>query len=207
MDHSYGLLHLHQVHTLDADADGQQHHHYPSGLAAYAYPLRLAGRVAMHVSGRSVPSAGQAMVEFALTIVPFLMFVLALFEGGRMIATNYAIANAAREGARAGRYFTVTTNTGILAAVNVTAATFTGQLTTVTDTPNSSCGAGQVCVCRHVLPSASLSTSCDSTGLIKGSVVDVTLNYTFQFIPLMNNNTYFCLLCAATIPMSAYYRV
>jgi Flp pilus assembly protein TadG len=159
------------------------------------------------MSAHTAPRSGQAMVEFALTMVPFLMFILAIFEGGRMIATNYAIANAAREGARAGRYLTVTSNDVALAAANVTASTFTGQLTTVTQAPNSSCGANQVCVCRHILPSASLSASCDTTGLTKGSVVDVTLNYTFQFVPLMNNNTYFCLFCRASLPMSAYYRV
>jgi hypothetical protein len=147
------------------------------------------------------------MVEFALTIVPFLMFVVGIIEGGRMIATNFAISNAAREGARAGRYLTVTNNNIILAATNVTAVTFTGPLTTVTQAPNSSCGANQVCVCRHVLPSAGLSTPCDTTGLQKGSVIDVTLNYTFRFLPMMNNTGFFCLFCRATIPMSAYYRV
>jgi hypothetical protein len=95
----------------------------------------------------------------------------------------------------------------VLAAANTTAAAFTGRLTSVTQAPNSSCGADTVCVCRHVLPSASLSTGCDTTGLQKGSVIDVTLNYTFHFIPGLNTSTYFCLLCRASIPMSAYYRV
>jgi Flp pilus assembly protein TadG len=156
---------------------------------------------------QAAPRAGQAMVEFAFTIIPFLMFVIAIFEGGRMVATNFAISNAAREGARAGRYLSVTNNDVILAATNVTASTFTGQLTTVTVAPNSSCGTNRVCVCRHVLPNATLSAACDTTGLQKGSVVDVTLNHTFQFIPMLNNSAFFCLLCGASIPMSAYYRV
>lgn len=147
------------------------------------------------------------MLEFALTIVPFLMFVVGVIEGGRMVATNFAISNAAREGARAGRYITMTNNNVILAAANVTAVTFTGPLTTVVEATNSSCGTNRVCVCRHVSPTATLSTACDATGLQKGSVVDVTLNHTFRFLPLMNNTGYFCVFCRATIPMSAYYRV
>jgi hypothetical protein len=38
-------------------------------------------------------------------------------------------------------------------------------------------------------------------------VIDVTLNYTFRFLPMLNNTEYYCLLCGGSIPMSAYYRV
>jgi hypothetical protein len=64
-----------------------------------------------------------------------------------------------------------------------------------------------VCVCRHLSATALTSAACDpAADLTNGSVIDVTVNYTFGFIPFMNSDAYFCLLCRATIPLTAYYR-
>jgi Flp pilus assembly protein TadG len=156
---------------------------------------------------RSARQRGQAAVEFALTIIPFLLLVVAILEGGRLAATNFALANAAREGARAGRYLNVTSNDPVRAAANTTVQTFTGPFTSVSSTQNSSCGANTICVCRHALASATTSAACDPpSALTAGSVIDVTVNHTFGFIPFMANSTYNCLLCQATIPLTAYYR-
>jgi Flp pilus assembly protein TadG len=162
---------------------------------------------------RTARQRGQAAVEFALTLIPFLMLIVAILEGSRLAATNFALANSAREGARAGRYLSVTTNDPVLAndlvlaATNVTARTFTGPLSSISTTPSSSCGANTICVCRHAHASALTSAACDpATALTAGSVIDVTVNYTFGFIPFMTNSTYGCLLCQATIPLTAYYR-
>jgi Flp pilus assembly protein TadG len=43
---------------------------------------------------------GQALVEFALIIPIFLLVVVGLFDAGRLVYTNSALSQAAREGAR-----------------------------------------------------------------------------------------------------------
>lgn len=45
---------------------------------------------------------GQALVEFALVVVLFLLLLGGLVDLGRTAGTYYALTNAAREGARAG---------------------------------------------------------------------------------------------------------
>ena len=44
---------------------------------------------------------GQALVEFAISIIVFLMLLMAVFDFGRAIYTNNGLAQAAREVARA----------------------------------------------------------------------------------------------------------
>jgi hypothetical protein len=46
------------------------------------------------------PSRGQALVEFALIIPLFLVLLFAIFDFGRVVWANDALANAAREAAR-----------------------------------------------------------------------------------------------------------
>jgi Flp pilus assembly protein TadG len=149
---------------------------------------------------------GQAMVEFALAIIPFLMLVMSILEAGRLVATNFALANAAREGARAGRYLSLPSNATILAAANTTAQAFTGPLTTVVTANNSSCATDSVCVCRYVSGTAATSDPCDTSGFKQGSVVDVTIRYTYGLIPYMTTTPYFCIFCRATFPLYSYYR-
>jgi len=43
---------------------------------------------------------GQALVEFALSILVLIVFVFGIFEVGRLFYMKIALANAAREGAR-----------------------------------------------------------------------------------------------------------
>ncbi len=43
---------------------------------------------------------GQALVEAALTLLLFFVFLMAIFEGGRLLQTQQTLTQAAREGAR-----------------------------------------------------------------------------------------------------------
>ena len=43
---------------------------------------------------------GQALVESALTLLLFFVFLMAIFEGGRLLQTQQTLTQAAREGAR-----------------------------------------------------------------------------------------------------------
>ncbi len=43
---------------------------------------------------------GQVLVETALTVLLFFTFLLAIFEGGRLLQTQQTLTQAAREGAR-----------------------------------------------------------------------------------------------------------
>jgi Flp pilus assembly protein TadG len=47
-------------------------------------------------------SRGQALVEFSLVVIPFLVLMFALVDLGRLVYINTSIAEAAREGARWG---------------------------------------------------------------------------------------------------------
>jgi Flp pilus assembly protein TadG len=47
-------------------------------------------------------SRGQAMVEFAMVVPIFILLLVGIVDGGRMIFTNNHLAEAAREGARWG---------------------------------------------------------------------------------------------------------
>jgi Flp pilus assembly protein TadG len=63
-------------------------------------------------------SRGQSLVEFAIVIPVFLFLVVALFDVGRYVVAQNALANAAREGAR-------------LAVVNQDAASIEAQVRNV----------------------------------------------------------------------------
>lgn len=51
---------------------------------------------------RCADDRGQALVEFSLVVVLFLMFLGGLVDLGRTASVYYMLTNAAREGARAG---------------------------------------------------------------------------------------------------------
>lgn len=55
----------------------------------------------MNVYQRGIKHKGQALVEFAITIIILLLAVTILLDFGRYIYYSSAIKNAAREGARA----------------------------------------------------------------------------------------------------------
>jgi hypothetical protein len=50
--------------------------------------------------GRSSDQSGQTLIEFAVVLPVFMLMVFALVDGGRLVYTNAALSQAAREGAR-----------------------------------------------------------------------------------------------------------
>lgn len=52
-------------------------------------------------SNRGDGRRGAQMVEFALTFLMFLMLVVGVFEGGRLVWTYTTLSHAARQGSRA----------------------------------------------------------------------------------------------------------
>jgi Flp pilus assembly protein TadG len=129
---------------------------------------------------------GQAAVEFALVVILFLGLFMAIFEGARFATTAFVIANAAEDGARAGLYFptsslpVATIDGYVRTAVRERTATF-GWIGTIPD--------ANITICRHALPSAAVTSTCDTTAppLLSGSVIDVTVTYTFTFFSFPGN--------------------
>lgn len=54
----------------------------------------------MKVKGTESSQRGAAMVEAALTMLVFLVFLFAVWDGGRLLQVQQTLNNAAREGAR-----------------------------------------------------------------------------------------------------------
>ena len=52
--------------------------------------------------GRRSEKRGQAMVEFALVLIPLLLLIFGLIDLGRAVYANNSLSEAAREGARWG---------------------------------------------------------------------------------------------------------
>lgn len=54
------------------------------------------------LASRKQRHTGQALVEFALVLIPFLLMFFAVIDGGRLVYMNTVLSQAAREGARVG---------------------------------------------------------------------------------------------------------
>ena len=124
------------------------------------------------------------MVEFALVIILFLGVLMAIWEGARLVTSYFALANAAREGARAGIYTTASDAT-IQDKVRQT-------LPAWISVPN-----GNITICRR----ATSSSGCGTTPYVSGSVIDVTVTYTFHLVPFAGG-----WLSRATVPLTGYHR-
>src|ERR687892_2421195 len=96
---------------------------------------------------------GQAMVEFAVVLLPILLVIVGIIQFGLLLNANVTITNAAREGARAATIYVYTTDGGATRTTNDvdrctaarTAATQAfGILTTSSPnfTGSSSCSSG-----------------------------------------------------------------
>ena len=137
------------------------------------------------------PSCGQAMVEFALVLVLFLGLTVAIFEGARLVATNSALGSAAADGARAGAFVPSSQHSltnldaDVRAAVRHTTS-FLGNI------PDSG-----ITICRRTTRTAACGTSVQS-----GSVMEVTVTYTFAFVPFAGG-----WLGQASMPLTGYHRV
>ncbi len=56
--------------------------------------------IEVYGADRASSSRGQVVVEAAMTMLLLLVFLFAIFEAGRLIQTQQALTDAAREGAR-----------------------------------------------------------------------------------------------------------
>jgi TadE-like protein len=114
----------------------------------------------------------QAALEFSLVVLIFLGLLMAIFEGARLAASYFALANAAREGTHAGQFIGVTDDNTIRQQVQAPL----GLLPWISPADLT------ITICRHASPTAAVGSSCDTTGLQSGSsVIDVTAGWTFHF--------------------------
>src|SRR4051794_9788125 len=95
--------------------------------------LRIPMRRARWTGKRS--RKGATLVEFAIVLPVFLMFVFGMIEYGRMVMVQQVITNAAREGARAGVLDNSTSATVSTAANQYLSAAGIGSAT-ISTTPN-----------------------------------------------------------------------
>jgi Flp pilus assembly protein TadG len=143
------------------------------------------------------PSAGQALVEFALVIPIFLMLLFGLIDLARFVCTDSLLSEAAREGARLGAveadwigHAGAPCNTagGPVCPANVTA--FKGHITAAANRIVAGLG-GSI---QNVYVSCDFSgsqptgawtgASCDNSAT--GNLVSVRLVYTYQpFTPVI----------------------
>jgi Flp pilus assembly protein TadG len=133
----------------------------------------------------------QATMEFALVVLIFLGALMTMFEGARLVASTFAVSNAAADGARAGAFVPTsgqpvsTLDASIRTGVRATTA-FLGSI------PDDA-----IAICRRATPTA----TCGSTPVKSGSVLDVTVTYPFGLAPSAGG-----WLRQATIPLTGYYR-
>lgn len=81
--------------------------------------------------GRRHPSAGQALVEFALTVPIFVFLLVGLIDLGRLVYINNALAQGAREGARWG----AVQGRSQTSAGRTSIATYTAEMLTAVPSP------------------------------------------------------------------------
>src|SRR5262249_25465209 len=132
--------------------------------------------VALLRSGPRLAQSGQAALEFSLVILIFLGLLAAILEGARLATSYFALSDAARGGGRAG----VSRRPADLPASTIDANVRTKVRQTLPawiTIPDA-----DIVICRHVSSSAAITDACDSSGFKRGSVVDVTVQWTFGFL-------------------------
>ncbi|HVC92601.1 MAG TPA: TadE/TadG family type IV pilus assembly protein [Pirellulales bacterium] len=88
---------------------------------------------------------GAALVEFAVVVPVFLVFIVGMIEMGRAIMVQQLITNASREGARVAGYESTTQTSTVTSAVSAYLGNvnITGTTTTVSPDPPSGALDGQ----------------------------------------------------------------
>ncbi|HEY7067494.1 MAG TPA: TadE family protein [Chloroflexota bacterium] len=125
-----------------------------------------------------VRASGQATVEFAFVAVLLFGAMMLVIEGARMTMSYFAVGNAAAEGARAGEY-TTATDSSIQTAARRALEPWV-QVPNL-DASGSCSGSNVVCICRRTTPDA----ACGTTPIQNGSVLEVTVKYDFNLLPLL----------------------
>ena len=78
--------------------------HTAGGLLMECFNTDLM-RLIRHPFRRKQASRGQALVEFALVVLPLLLLIVGIVQFGLLLNANVTLTNAAREGARAGSVY------------------------------------------------------------------------------------------------------
>src|SRR5688572_19491586 len=103
--------------------------------------MRLGRRPSQGARRSAGRSGGQGLVEFALVIPIFLLFMLGLFEGARLVYSNGVLAHAAQQGARLAALASTTDETMVKQRVRDSAtgiAVATGDITITVTRPATS---------------------------------------------------------------------
>jgi Flp pilus assembly protein TadG len=115
----------------------------------------------MHNGGRRKNDSrrGAALVEFAVVMPVFLVFIVGMIEIGRAIMVQQLITNASREGARIAGYDSTTQTSTITSAVNTSLSNvkITNATTTVSPDPPSGASDGQQVSVTVSIPYAQVS--------------------------------------------------
>jgi Flp pilus assembly protein TadG len=156
--------------------------------------MRKAGRSRLR---RADHRRGQALVEFSLVLIPFLLIIMGIFDLGRGIYMNNGVSEAAREIARTTAVHpcntasctlgnsvetqsTINTQKGLIPGLGSAASSITFSCTTVSDAPDTDSG-----------------TSCNS-----GSFVKVTVAVPFSVItPILS------MVAPSTLRSTAHIQV
>jgi Flp pilus assembly protein TadG len=178
----------------------------------------------MHRSGLAQASeqsrarqTGQALLEFSLVSMFFLGFLVGVMEGARMIGSYFALSNAAAEAARVGAIVPSPTATGNITDCNTLNATQSSNLSVASLDNKIRCRAREtmqpwislpdsaITICRRTTItsacSASGTSAVVSNSYYGGSVIDVTVNYNFQFLLFEGG-----FLHETAVPMTGYKR-
>ncbi len=93
----------------------------------------------------SIERPGAAVVEFALVMPIFLVFIVGVIEVGRAIMVQQLITNASREGARIASYESTSATSTVTSTVNayLSNVSIANPSTTVSPDPPSSAADGQ----------------------------------------------------------------
>lgn len=148
---------------------------------------------------RSNRRRGQAMVEFALVIPLFMLFLSGLLDFGFALFSRMTVINAAREGARAAVMVSNTSTIPLVAQTNAVGAAAQGGLA-VTVTLDPSPAKGDVtCLLTTVSPTSppacgnwnNYDKTTNPTGPQSGDSISVTVHYTYRtFFPLAFGTTF-----------------
>jgi Flp pilus assembly protein TadG len=122
-------------------------------------------------------SKGQSMVEFAMILPLFVLFIIGIFDLGRAFFAYIAITNAAREGTRVASFWPgkITTNDITIAVNNELASS---------PTVNASNPHSILVECSSTPPPTTnyYNANPDLSNCISMNPIRVTVTYQFQFI-------------------------
>lgn len=137
--------------------------------------MKRSVRMGCHCRNASINHPGQSLVEFALILPLFVLFIIGVFELGRAFFSFIAITNAAREGARVVTFWPGnTTIPNVRTAVNTEITNSPVVDVSNIDSIVIACGSGN--------PMPVVNTDAALKACPSGLPVRVTVTYEFDLI-------------------------